>query len=79
MTSPEERRQAQISAIAESPLAIEVSPVDAYRRLIAYFDENEPALADAIRYGLAEVQFEPQQGPPYSLYGINYPPGHPKQ
>jgi hypothetical protein len=73
MTSPEERRETQLNAIAESPFAVEVSPVDAYRRLLTYFEENEPAVADAIRFGLRRSGFDS------GAWHINYPEGHPKR
>lgn len=50
--TPEERRKAIISAVVDT---ITVSPFEGYYNLLAYFDEHEPAVADAIRYGLKEV------------------------
>jgi hypothetical protein len=88
MTTPEERRQAQLNAIANRP-----RPGQPLDRLLDYFDETEPAVADAIRYGVREVEVahypegcyeryadkewaEVTGDQPYRL--IDYPPGHPK-
>jgi hypothetical protein len=98
MTSPpEERRKAQIDAISNSARlgyrAHTVSPDNAFDRLLAYFDENEPAVAAAIRYGLKPtfwvVRDGDVRGGDYGVgeaegteiqhYGIDYPEGHPKQ
>lgn len=82
--TPEERRKAHIGAVAGSVYAVNVSPVEGYYKLLAYFDEHEPAVADAIRYGL-EAQHDEQC--PYGAtkpateccswrnsWEINYPP-----
>jgi hypothetical protein len=55
--SPEERRMDQISAVTgrldwpEHPGA-RITARECLDALLAYFDENEPAVADAIRYGV---------------------------
>lgn len=56
MAELQERQFAQHEAmLADSdPLYIPIV-VLAYRRLLAYFDENELAVADAIRYGIKET------------------------
>lgn len=59
MASETERRREQIEAIAGDPYAVEVSPVSAWRRLLAHFEvTDQKPLADAIRYGLREVKTE---------------------
>jgi hypothetical protein len=57
MTSPEERREAQIRAIGQGGQFNELTDFGleifgaTLDRLLAYFDENEPETADLIRYG----------------------------
>jgi hypothetical protein len=62
MTSPEERREAQTKAAGDKLRAFglywphyEHNARVALDGLLAYFDENEPAVADAIRYGFKEA------------------------
>jgi hypothetical protein len=86
MTSPEERREARIDATRTS--AIKLHAGDNSGRLaarafdnalLAYFDENEPAVAAAIRYGLVpEMECKELSKQGHSLC-INYPEGHPKR
>lgn len=66
--TPEERRDAQALALALGQMSlgcVAVEPNDfedmtsmagaGLDGLLAYFDKHEPAIADAIRYGLKEV------------------------
>jgi hypothetical protein len=89
MTSPEERREAQIRAMVfgldSTGRSIKnVTKMTNLDRLLAYFDETEPAVADAIRYGLTVTSdwktdvYDSgiRRG---TTFRINYPEGHPKQ
>jgi hypothetical protein len=91
--SPEERREAQIRAIGQggqfnelTEFGIEIfgATLD---RLLAYFDANEPAVADAIRFGFRTPEQIDERfgqfwqdmidGNPEEF--IDYPEGHPKR
>lgn len=86
--TPEERRETQETALVTPgvlPTQVGLSPSTAIDRLLAYFDKNEPALADAIRYGLAgttvisgEIYHNAKDVSDKELFYINYPEGHPK-
>jgi hypothetical protein len=78
MTTPEERLDEVWKSMYRGG---HDDPTDHLDMLLAYFDEHEPALADAIRYGLAEVEDCPDYGCNLEMMGllkINYPPDHPK-
>ncbi len=51
--TPEERREAQLTALPDAFSVLESE--SALDSLLTYLDENEPEVADAIRYGLKEV------------------------
>lgn len=57
MRSPEERREAQIASLnrMEDIRYENIQPDVVLDGLLAYFDEHEPAVADAIRYGVSLV------------------------
>ena len=62
MTSPEERREAQVAFIKRRWAGVFVADDDGTHMahgmlndVLAYFDEDEPVVADAIRYGLSPV------------------------
>ncbi len=87
---PEQRREAQAQAMAGFPYGFMPDHIasigvrdakESLDTLLAYLDEHEPALADAIRYGL--VQGPPNDGYEYIVRGeffkINYPEGHEKR
>jgi len=61
--SPEERRKAHILGFTDADAGVmemfgwhNLKDAHAYDRLLAYFDEHEPAVADAIRFGLARTE-----------------------
>jgi hypothetical protein len=69
MATPEERREEQLWRMHL------VSPYNGphdlyYDALLKHFDENEPAVADAIRYGLEESAVEVNEE---KYYNIRYP------
>jgi hypothetical protein len=78
--TPEERRKAQLSAMAADPGrdSSVVHQSYGYNRLLRYFDEHEPAVADAIRYGLVpELDCREHSKINHALC-VDYPEGHPK-
>jgi hypothetical protein len=93
MTSPEERREAQIRAIGQGGQFNELTEFgieifgNTLDRLLGYFDEHEPAVADAIRFGLRESRREIHGtggfGDPRTLvrveYVIDYAESHAEQ
>jgi hypothetical protein len=82
--SPEERREAQLDGLCTTDYGADTVTAAfvraTYARLmdawLAYFDEHEPAVADAIRYGLDEVGWAEAR---LDDLRIDYPEGHPKQ
>jgi hypothetical protein len=74
MTSPEERRDAQLTAVVNA-----MYDPDEYERaydgLLAYFDENEPEVADAIRYGV-RIALVNDLEDGHVARVIDYPEGH---
>jgi hypothetical protein len=83
--SPEERRAALIRAmepgVGRAGRHIEnTAAAKDLDRLLAYFDEHEPAVADAIRYGGTPVTFRARdESHSYAGLQIHYPATHPKQ
>lgn len=77
MTTPEERLEKFISQAvyeSESNSHIEIEAIKREAKhtwlwVLNYFDTNEPALADAIRYGLVL----PSHSPGQQDWRINYP------
>lgn len=99
--TPQERRKAQLAAVRsriraggnQSTWAVDME--DTYDALLAYFDEHEPALADATRYGVTpglrglwyvDTDTDKTVNTGVSDFVgvhaplfINYPEGHPKR
>jgi hypothetical protein len=83
MTSPEERRWAQIHAMDTGTAMGGIGNELKHSALLAYFDEHEPAVADAIRYGLLRSSWTVETGGDEEgmvhFLRIDYPEGHPKR
>jgi hypothetical protein len=79
--SPEERWDAQVRAMEPGigQRGRHIQHTEGAKKLdllLAYFDETEPAVADAIRYGLTVYE---DLGEGECTYLVNYPEGHLKQ